>query len=381
MALRDRLEHADRPAGPSIESPTVAPAAAPQNASDGEAPTRRGNLLRRHPFITGAAIIVILAAIAAGVIWWLHARNYVSTDDAFVDARVVQISPQVSGTAIAVPVTDNQLVDRGTLLARIDARDYRAALQQAQAQLEEAKASVTTIEAQIAAQQADIAQAEHAVTQAKAALQFAQQQYQRAQTLLEHGSGTQQQQQQATSELTQKRAAEAATQSALTAAQKQLAVLQAQRKSAEAKVDAAQAAVTRAQVNLQRTTVEAPEGGHVANLNVAVGNYLQPGQTLMALVPRNVWITANFKETDLAELRVGQPVTIQVDAYPDKTFHGHVASMQAGSGMAFSLLPPQNATGNYVKIVQRVPVKITFDEQPSVYLGPGMSVVPTVKVQ
>ena len=167
----------------------------------------------------------------------------------------------------------------------------------------------------------------------------------------------------------------------MTAAQKQLAVLRTQLSSAHAQVDAAKAAVNQAQINLGRTTVDAPKAGHIANLSVAKGDYVQPGQAIMALVPDNVWVVANFKETAIADMHVGQPVTITVDAYPGKTFHGHVQSIQPGSGTAFSLLPPENATGNFVKVVQRVPVKIVFDHKPDVYLGPGMSVVPTVKVQ
>jgi membrane fusion protein (multidrug efflux system) len=136
-----------------------------------------------------------------------------------------------------------------------------------------------------------------------------------------------------------------------------------------------------AQTNLDRTVIHAPEDGRVAKLTAAKGAYAQPGQSQMVLVPRNVWVTANFKETQLSDMRVGQPVDIEIDAYPDKTFHGYVQSIQAGSGTVFSLLPAENATGNYVKVVQRVPVKIVFDKPPGVYLGPGMSVVPDVKVR
>ncbi|MEJ2432454.1 MAG: HlyD family secretion protein, partial [Pseudolabrys sp.] len=140
-------------------------------------------------------------------------------------------------------------------------------------------------------------------------------------------------------------------------------------------------ALDKAKVNLARTVIDAPTDGHIANLSAAVGAYAQPGQALMALVPEKIWVTANFKETELANMHVGDKVTIHVDAYPGKTYHGHVQSIQAGSGAAFSLLPPENATGNFVKVVQRVPVKIVFDHRPDVYLGPGMSVEPSVKVR
>ncbi len=383
MALEDN-QGRDRPAGlrekpAPAEVPRLAPAG--DRAGENKPSQRRFAPLLRHPFIATLAAIVILAAIGGGIVWWLSARQYVSTDDAFIDARTVQISPQVTGRITAVPVTDNQLIEKGALLARIDPRDYQAALQRAKAQSEGVKAKVANIDAQIAAQKAKITQAKTQVTQAKAALTYAQQQYERAQALLRRGAGTEQQEQQTFSDLTQKRALEAFAQANEIAAEKQLPVLQAQRESAVAEVDAAQAAVNQEEINLDRTTINAPEAGRVTNFSAAVGNLAQPGQSLMMLVPRHVWITANFKETDLANMRVGQSVEIAIDAYPGRTFQGHIESIQAGSGTAFSLLPPENATGNYVKIVQRVPVKIGFDARPGVYLGPGMSVVPSVKVR
>jgi len=386
MALRDDQDQRDRTAGlredhaPPAPRERVVPSPGVAPDHHQAEPTRR-SVLRRHPFIAAAVALLLLAALGYGVVWWLNARNYVSTDDAFIDARLVQVSSQVTGTIVAVPVTDNQSVEKGALLVRIDPRDYQAALKQAQAQLEQAKASVANFEAQIAAQQANIEAAQTTVTQAQAALAFAQQQYERAQRLLRTGAGTQQQEQQARSDQIQRQAALNAAQASLTAAQKQLGVLRAQEQSAQAQVHAAEAAVNTAQINLGRTTINAPVAARVANLTAAVGMLAQPGATLMTLVPRDVWVTANFKETEIGAIKIGDPVDIEVDAYPGKTFKGHVASIQAGSGTAFSLLPAQNATGNYVKIVQRVPVKIAFDNPPDVYLGPGMSVVPTVKVR
>ncbi|HEU5017278.1 MAG TPA: HlyD family secretion protein [Pseudolabrys sp.] len=351
-----------------------------EQKSGGGRPSRL-SVIKRHPFVAALIVLLLIAVAIVGVLWWLHARQFVSTDDAFIDTRTVLISPAVAGSIVAVPVTDNQEVHAGTVLVKVDPRDYQVAVENAKAQLEQANASVANLLAQIAAQQANIDQAQKQATQAQAALQFSEQQYNRYQTLLKRGAGTEQQAQQATADLTQKRAAYAGAQAAVTAAQKQLAVLRTQQQSARAQVDAARASLHQAQINLQRTTIEAPEDGRVAKLTAAKGNYAQPGQALMSLVPDTVWVTANFKETALADMRIGQPVTITVDAYPDKTFHGHVASIQAGSGAAFSLLPPENATGNFVKVVQRVPVKIVFDHKPDVYLGPGMSVVPSVKVQ
>ena len=390
MALQD---HEQRPAEaeqpvrtPGQEAPGLVPQdEQPQDEQaqhDGN--SGRGDrfgLVRRHPIVAAIAVLVAFGIVVLGVIWWLHARQYESTTDAFIATHTVSISPQVSGTAVAVPATDNQRVTAGTKLVEIDPRNYQAALQQAQAQLEEASANVANLQAQIAAQQAKIQQAQQQEQQTEAALTFARQQNARAQRLATTGAGTQQGAQQAASNLNQQEAAFAGAKANVTAVQKQLAVLRTQLRSAYAQVDAAKAAVNQAQINLSRTSVEAPEAGHIANLSVAKGDYVQPGQAVMALVPENVWVIANFKETALGDMHVGQPVTITIDAYPGKTFHGHVQSIQAGSGTAFSLLPPENATGNFVKIVQRVPVKIVFDHKPDVYLGPGMSVVPSVKVQ
>ena len=369
---------ADR--GPQADRQRQSPAQDEKPGTRQRLPARFG-VLRRHPYITALVVVVLIAAIGAGVIWWLNARQYESTDDAYIDARTVPISAQITGDIVDVAVTDNQLVATGDPLVRIDPRDYRAALAQAQAQLEQAQASVANFDAQIAAQRAKIAQAQKQAQQAKAALDFAEQQNERDQALLKSGAGTVQQAQQSASTLTQDQAAYSAAQANTIAAQKQLAVLQAQRKSAMAQVASARATLDQARINLARTTIYAPVASHVANLTAAVGAYAQPGQALMSLVPLNVWVTANFKETELTDMRAGQPVDIKVDAYPGKTFHGHVASIQAGSGVAFSLLPPENATGNFVKVVQRVPVKIVFDKPPDVYLGPGMSVVPSVKVR
>ncbi len=396
MALREHQEQpleAEHPSRtPEEEAPGLVPHDEQQDAGaqhsgdsgdgDGGGGGRsRFGAVRRHPIIAAVGALAAVSAVAYGVHYYLHARDFASTTDAYIATHVVSISPQVAGTAIAVPVTDNEEVTAGKKLVQIDQRNYQAALQQAKAQQEQALANVQNLQAQIAAQQAKIQQVQQQQQQQQAALEYARQQNQRYQTLQQRGAGTQQQAQQAASNLAQQQAAYAGAKASVTAAQKQLAVLKTQVRSAHAQVDAAAAAVNQAEINLSRTGVDAPENGHIANLSVAKGDYVQPGQALMALVPDNVWVTANFKETAIGSLHVGQPVTITVDAYPGKTFHGHVQSIQAGSGTAFSLLPPENATGNFVKVVQRVPVKIVFDKKPDVYLGPGMSVVPSVKVQ
>jgi membrane fusion protein (multidrug efflux system) len=325
--------------------------------------------------VGGIIGVTLLAA------WWLHARNYESTDDAFIDSRTVQISAQVAGAIVDVAVTDNQAVDAGTELVRLDDRDYVAQRDQAQAQVNQGQASVGNLSAQIAAQQAKVEQANKQVTQAQAALTFAHQQAERYQQLASRGSGTVEQAQQYASSLQQSEAGVAAAQANATATEKQISVLQAQRDLAFAQLAQARATLEQAQTNLVRTIITAPVAGRVTKLTGAKGGYAAVGQALMMFVPREVWVTANFKETQLNLMRPGQPVDIVIDAYPGRIFAGHVDSVQSGSGTAFSLLPAENATGNYVKIVQRVPVKIVFDKPPDVLLGPGMSVVPTVKVR
>jgi membrane fusion protein (multidrug efflux system) len=333
---------------------------------------------RRMVLILTALVIV---AVAATVFWWVNSVAYESTDDAFIDARTVPVSAQISAAIVDVPVTDNQLVEAGTVLVRLDDRDFRAQVDQATAQVDQAKANMANIDAQVAAQQARVDQADKQTAQSQAALTFAQQQEKRYTSLVKTGAGTVEQAQQYASNLLQAQANYAAAQANAAATEKQLPVLTAQREAAQAQMEQARAALEQADANLSRTSITAPVAGRVTRLTAAKGNYAAVGQALMMFVPRDVWVTANFKETQLLSVRPGDPVDIRIDTYPHRTFKGHVDSIQAGSGTAFSLLPAENATGNYVKIVQRVPVKIVFDEPPDVLLGPGMSVVPTVRTK
>jgi membrane fusion protein, multidrug efflux system len=337
--------------------------------------------LREHRtlVLTLAALCIVL--MVGITIWWINASRYESTDDAFIDARTVTISSQLSARVVDVPVTDNQLVTAGTVLVRLDKSDYQAQLDQAKAQVDQAQANIANIDAQIAAQQARIDEANKQVVQAQAVLTFAQQQNERYGGLVKTGAVTVEQAQQYNSNFLQAQASFAAAQANAVATEKQLPVLQTQRQQAQAQLEQMQAAAEPPQINLSRTVITAPVDGYVTSLTAAKGLYAAAGQALMMFVPKDVWVTANFKETQLDYMRDGQPVDITIDAFPDRTFKGHVASVQAGSGTAFSLLPAQNATGNYVKIVQRVPVKIVFDNPLDLLLGPGMSVVPSVKVK
>ncbi len=351
-----------------------------REGENGRIPSAK-NIIKRRPYATFGAGLFVIAALIVGTLWWLNARGYESTDDAYVDARIVPISSQVSGDIVALHVTDNQRVTDGGVLFRIDDRDYRAALDEAKALVEQADATIANIAAQIAVQKERVEQATRKVTEARGTLTFAQEQNVRAQDLAKRGVGTVEAAQQASSDLTEKRATLNAALANEAAAAKQIEVLTTQQQVALARKNKAAAQQEEAEVNLSRTVIRAPVDGIATKITAAKGAYAQPGQTLMVFVPQKMWITANFKETQLDRIRPGLPVDISVDAYPGRTFHGHVASIQAGSGAAFSLLPPENATGNYVKVVQRVPVKITFDEHPDVYIGPGMSVEPTVKIR
>jgi membrane fusion protein, multidrug efflux system len=351
-------------------------------SSDKREPEKKSFLqqMKDRPWTSAIVIVLMLSIVAAGVLWWLATRDYESTDDAFIDGRPVAISALVAGAVTEVPVTDNQLVAPGTVLARIDDRDYIAAQDQAKALVAQAQASIANVDAQIGTQQARIDQTARQVTEAQAALNFAKDENTRYQDLVEKGAGTVQRAQQATSDLQSKQAALDAALAAASEAERQIGVLRAQRESGEAQVRQAKAQSDQAAANLSRTVLLAPAEGRVTRLTGASGAYAAPGQTLMILVPTELWVTANFKETQLADMRPGQTVTIEIDAY-GRTFSGHLDSLQTGSGTAFSLLPAENATGNYVKIVQRVPVKIVFDKPPDVVIGPGMSVVPSVKTR
>jgi membrane fusion protein (multidrug efflux system) len=338
------------------------------------------NKTRRALRVSFAALL--LASVAGGgYLYWDNARRYETTDDAFIAARQFAIAPKVPGYITAVPVTDNEHVVAGQVIARIDDRDYRIALAQAEAQVAAARASIENIDAQTAVQQAQVAQNHSQIEQAKASLTFDRQQEARYQDLARTGAGTVQNAQQWLSQRQQQQAGVKAAKATLVATVRQLAALKAQRDSAEANLRQAMAQRDQARLNLSYTTVVAVQPGRVVQLGAAVGQYAQAGTALTMFVPDDIWVDANFKEIQLDRMRPGQAVTLHIDAYPEHAVLGHVASVQPGSGTAFSLLPAENATGNYVKIVQRVPVKILLDNPPTdVALGPGMSVVPSVRV-
>jgi membrane fusion protein, multidrug efflux system len=385
---RDRsLTKADKrlPVEPEVDDEPSQRSSTDRAGADETSKTHRGpswgDSLRQRPWLIGSVVIGVLCAVVGGVLWWLHARQFETTDDAFIDARTVSISSQVSGAIRELNVTDNQVVGAGAVMAQLDDSIYQAQLGQAKAQVEQSQANIANLDAQLDSQRSRIDQANRQVTEAQAALAFSQQEYDRYMELVKTGSGTEQRAQQASSDRTQKQAAFAGAQSNAITVQKQLAVLETQRSAADAQLKAAQAGQRLADTNVEYTVIKAPVDGRVTKLSGTKGTYLQPGQSIMMFVPNELWITANFKETQLDFMRPGQAVDISIDAFPDRTFGGHVDSLQSGSGTAFSLLPAENATGNYIKVVQRIPVKIVFDQKPDIQLGPGMSVVPTVKIR
>ena len=340
---------------------------------------------RRRRWLIPLLTLPVAAVVAGSVAWWIEASKWVSTDDAFIDTHTVQVSPQVAGRVKAVPVLDNQEVRSGQPLLELDPADFQAALAQALANRQGAEGQLAQAKAQLPVAAANLDEAQAQAAAAQAALTNADIALKRDQMLKVMGglAVSQQTIDNDTATARSDAANLAAAQQKAVAAKAQIGLDEKNVQTASAAVDAAAAQVEQARLNLSYTVIHASLNGRVTNKTVAVGNYVQIGQALMALVPDRVWVTADYKETEIGKMRIGDPVDIYVDAYPGHVFRGRVDSFQAGSGAAFSLLPPENATGNYVKIVQRVPVKIVFDNHPSAdwLLGPGMSVEPYVKIR
>ena len=337
---------------------------------------------RRRPLIIALIAIGAAIVVGAGTAWWLSARHFESTDDAFVDGYVTQMAPQVAGRIAALTFVDNQHVAAGQVLVLIDPADYQAKLDQAKAQRANAAAMLEQAKAQVAVQQANVDQTQANVRVADADLVQAQKDYDRFTSINPHAVSRQQVDSATAAYRTAQAKRDAACQ-AVEGAQAQRAAARAQVVAAETQVRQADANVASAALQLSYCTIVAPVAGRIGHRTVDVGNYVNPGQAMFAIVQDDVWVTANFKETQLAAMRPGQPVDISIDAFPAVTFHGRVDSVQPGTGSEFSVLPAENATGNYVKIVQRVPVKIAFDDKrlKQYPVSPGMSVVPEVRVR
>ena len=306
-----------------------------------------------------------------------------TTDDAYVQTDSTIISPKVSGYIAEVLVGDNEKVEAGQLLARIDDRDFKTALDQARADVAASEAAVRNLDAQIELQQPIIRQQAAEVDAAEANLKFAQQERSRYDDLMKSGSGTVQRAQQTDAALREKTAQLQQGKSGLDAANRKVEVLATDRAKAVAQLDHARAVEQQMALNLSYTRITAPVEGTVGARSLRVGQFVQAGTQLMAVVPLDaVYVVANFKETQLTHVRNGQPVEIRIDSFDSTRLKGHVDSLSPASGLEFALLPPDNATGNFTKIVQRVPVKIVFDDQSlKGLLRPGMSAEPTVNTK
>ena len=348
------------------------------------APTAGARISRPKLKRAALALAVIGGVFAAadyGWYYWTTGQYLVSTDDAYVDVHSALISPKVSGYISDVPVNDNQAVKAGQVIARIDQRDYQTALDHARADVAAAQAAIETLTQQIEQQRLVVEQARQQVASDQAALVYSQQDFQRYTDLAHTGYGTVQRAQQAQADIVQKQAKLDSDKAGIASAEKQIAVLQAQLAQARATLAQQQANEHQAELNLSYTTITAPFDGTVGVRTLQVGQYVQPGTQLMAVVPLHaVYITANYMETQLTHVRPGQTVAIAVDTFPETVVHGHVESVAPASGQQFALLPPDNATGNFTKIVQRIPVKIALDADDPLagQLRPGMSVEPTI---
>lgn len=355
-----------------------------ENGDEDEVKDKPKSLRDRPGLLIGGAIVLLLLMIG-GVLYWLHARQYVSTDDAFIDGHIVRLAPQISGVVREIHAEDNQAVSQNQLLAVIDTEQSRARVQGLEAQALQARAAVDQARTQV-----DVAKQQVAVARAnqeppRADLEKARADLDRFRKLqkLEPAALAGQQIDAAVQAVSSAKGKRDAAARQVDQALAQLKTAQASIVSNEAAVGAADAQVRASNVDLANGRITAPVAGRIANRTVALGSYVQPGQQLMAIVPLDLWITANFKETDLTLMRAGQPVDVKIDAFPEVEFHGHVDSFQQGAGQAFALLPAENATGNFVKVVQRVPVRILIDSPSlqSYRVGPGMSVTPRVKVR
>jgi membrane fusion protein (multidrug efflux system) len=335
----------------------------------------------RRMLILALAAVAIAAATDYGHYYWTTGRFLQSTDDAYVQADSTIISPKVSGYLNAVLVKDNQAVKAGQALATIDDRDYVAALDQAKADVTTARAEIAAMNAQLVQQQDVIAQAKATSAVDQANLTYAEQENTRYGTLATRGAGSEQMAQQALSRRDTARATLTRDNAALTGAEQQVDVLQAQLAKAKGALQHYQAVQEQAQLNVGYTKIVAPIDGVVGNRSLRVGQFVQAGTQLMAVVPlAATYVVANFEETQLAGIHSRQPVAIVVDTYSGTTVKGYVDSIAPASGEEFALLPPDNATGNFTKIVQRIPVKIAIDPTDPLAgdLRPGMSVTATV---
>lgn len=331
---------------------------------------------------------VIVPAITAitffliGIYFMVHSIHFQSTDDAFIEGHIVSIAPRVSGPVVEMLITDNQPVKKNDLLIVIDPNDYKAKLEQTKAKLAEAKATLKISQDDISKSESVLQESGHDIVSTQSKLDFAQKDYKRYSSMYKEGISSKQ-------DYDSSRTGRTVAQSAHNAALEKEKASKAMLDSAKAKKEAAlaeiqklEAEVKTDELNLSYTKIYAPQDGLITNRNIEEGNFVQVAQPMFAIVPESVWVVANFKETQLTNMHKGQEVVVKIDTYPGKKFKAKVDSIQRATGAKASLFPPENAVGSYVKIVQRVPVKIVFTEDISKYnIVPGMSVVPEVKVK
>jgi len=338
----------------------------------------------RKVILSGVAAAALAGAAYGGWSWWTHGRFIETTDNAYVHSDITVVAPKVPGYVREVKVTDNQRVSTGDVLVVLEDRDYRAQLAQADAAVAAQRAALESNSRTADLQRSLIAQADAELVSADAERQRAAQEFQRAHSLAADKWGTRQRLDEAEAALHKADAAVLKARAALAAAKDQAAVIRAARDEIAARLQQAEAAQTAARNDLDNTVLRAAVDGVVGNRGVQVGQFARTGQQLLSLVPLpDVYIVANFKETQLARMRPGQTVTLAVDAFPHQSLTGRVESVSPASGSQFSLLPPENATGNFTKIVQRVPVRIAVpgDNPLAGLLRPGLSVVASVDTQ
>ena len=335
----------------------------------------------RKLLLAGAAIAALAGAAWYGWDYWTVGRYLVSTDDAYVKADSTTIAPKVTGYLLHVLVKDNERVATGQVLARIDDRDFKVALDQAKADVASAHATIGSKQAQLDVQQAVIKAAQATIDVDQAVATFAAQENKRYADLAASGSGSVQNAQQAQARIASAQASLARDSANLVSANKQIDLLQAEIVQANAALARTEALQRQAELNLGYTTISAPIDGVVGNRTLRVGQYVQAGTQLMSVVPAHgAYVVANYKETQLTDVHEGQAVDVEVDMFPGQVVHGHVDSIAPASGQEFALLPPDNATGNFTKVVQRIPVRIALDSDSNarIELRPGMSVIPTI---
>jgi membrane fusion protein (multidrug efflux system) len=386
MTLHSTALEAERPmpAGDTIKDllPDTHDKGGASQGAPAPAVTRKFNF--RKMLMAGAAVAVLAGAAWYGWNYWTVGQYLVSTDDAYVKADNTTVAPKISGYLREVLVGDNEPVKTGQVLARIDERDFKVALDQAKSDVAAANAAIASKQAQLAVQQAVIDAARATIDVDKATVTFAAQENKRYTDLATTGYGSVQNAQQAQSRNAGAQAAIQRDTANLASALKQVDLLKAEIVQANAALARAEALQNQAELNLSYTTIVAPIDGVVGNRTLRVGQYVQAGTQLMSVVPvAGAYVVANFKETQLTDVREGQAVDIAVDTFPGQVVHGHVDSIAPASGQEFALLPPDNATGNFTKVVQRIPVKIALqrDNDSPVELRPGMSVIPTIETK